>query len=128
MKSFYRNILISLLLLFSIIIMYAFYYSMSSPYRIDSHLAKELIHQNYFDVILDVRTQTERDTLGFYPNSVHIPSAALETIFQKQFPDKQVKVLLYCNTGQRARKATEILRNMGYTDTLYIAGSHTTLF
>jgi phage shock protein E len=128
MKTLYRNTLISFLLLFSVLIIYAFYYSMSSPYRINSSEAKEMIRQNYFDVILDVRTQTERDTLGFYPNSLHIPSAALEAVFQKEFPDIQTKILIYCNTGQRARKATEILRTMGYTNTLYIAGSHTSLF
>ena len=126
-KTIYTNISIILLLLLFSVLVYAYYYSMHSPYRIDSGEAKEMIRQNKFDSILDVRTKAERDTLGFYPNSIHIPSGDLEKNFPKRFPDKEIKALLYCNSGQRARKATETLRNMGYSNILYIAGPYTTL-
>ena len=35
----------------------------------------------------------------------------LETEFVKKYPNKNIFILAYCNTGQRARKAVEKLEN-----------------
>ena len=102
-------------------------YSLTSPYRIDASEAKRRLAAGDFDVVLDVRTSAERDLIGSYPGSVHIPSADLERDFPTKFPNKSVKVLVYCNTGQRARRATDILHNLGYPNVVYIAGSHLSL-
>ncbi len=97
-------------------------YAMDSDYRISSQIAKQLLAAKAFDVILDVRTDLERETLGSYPGSTHIQSADLEHLMPNLFPDQGIRILVYCNTGQRARKATEILHAMGYKNTVYIAG------
>lgn len=97
---------------------YLYDLSVNSPHRISSEEAK----RRSFDVILDVRTDLERRTLGFYPGSVHIQSADLEREMPSRYPDRSISILIYCNTGHRARLATDKLHAMGYTNTVYITG------
>lgn len=104
-----------------------YFYTYYSPFRISSEEAKERIKNKEFDVVLDVRTDFERNTLGYYPTSVHIESSHLEDMMPKFYPDKSIKILVYCNTGQRARRATDILHKMGYNNTMYITSGHKSL-
>ncbi len=102
-------------------------YANESPYKISSATAKQLIAANKFAGILDVRTAAEREVLGFYPGSYHVPASDLDVIVPQMFPDKNVALLVYCNTGQRARRATEKLHALGYKNTVYISGGHNDL-
>jgi len=110
-----------------VVLVYLYRYAMDSPFRIDSVVAKEMLASNQFDVVLDVRTDLERSTLGFYPGSIHVPSAKLESAIERVIPDKTTRILVYCNTGQRARNATEKMRTLGYTNAVYIASGHRSL-
>jgi len=78
----YRTIVLSLVLIAVIVfIYYSYQYAVSfdiSKYRISSETAKSLIKNKKIDVVLDVRTDAERNTLGYYPGSIHIQSADLE--------------------------------------------------
>ena len=105
----------------------AYLYATDSPYRISSADAKQRIKSNQIDVILDVRTDTERNTLGFYPGSIHIQSADLERMMPKLVPTKHARILAYCNTGHRARMATDKLHALGYNNAVYISSTYTTL-
>lgn len=105
----------------------AYLYATDSPYRISSSDAKQRIKGNQIDAILDVRTDTERTTLGFYPGSIHIQSADLERMMPTLLPNKQTRILAYCNTGHRARMATDKLHALGYVNTVYISSTYTTL-
>ena len=102
-------------------------YAIDSPYRINSDYAKQLIKEHKIDLILDVRTNLERTTLGFYPGSVHIQSSELEDLMPKYYPDRNISILAYCNSGQRARIATEKLHALGYVNAVYIATAHISL-
>ena len=102
-------------------------YAEDSPMKISSDLAKQKIAENKIDLILDVRTDIERSSLGFYPGSIHITADSLETTMNTVFPEKRLRILLYCNTGQRARRAAERLQAMGYKNVVYISGSYKTL-
>jgi rhodanese-related sulfurtransferase len=106
---------------------YLYYYAVSSVYRISPEEAKRLLRDKQIDLILDVRTDLERDTLGSYPGSVHIQGADLEREILKRYPDRSLRILIYCNTGQRARAATDKLHSLGYTQARYISGSYTGL-
>ncbi len=99
-------------------------YAIDSPYRINSAYAKQLIHDKKIDLILDVRTNVERATLGYYPGSVHIQGSELNDLMPKYYSDRNTRILVYCNSGQRARIATEKLHALGYVNALYIATSH----
>jgi len=82
----------------------------------------------FVGLILDVRTDLERSTLGFYPNSVHIQSADLEREMPKRYPDKNIRILAYCNTGHRARMATDKLQTLGYKNARYISSGYKSLY
>jgi len=56
------------------LVYYLYTLAVDSPHRISSLDAKQRIQKGEFDVILDVRTDLEVQTMGFYPGSVHIPS------------------------------------------------------
>jgi rhodanese-related sulfurtransferase len=102
-------------------------YATDSPHRISSEEAKRRISAKEIDVVLDVRTDTERKTLGIYPGSLHIQSADLPVEAPKQLPNKKARILAYCNTGHRARMATDKLHELGYKNAVYISGQHTSL-
>ncbi len=106
---------------------WAYKYANESPYKISNETAKKLLAAKKFDAVLDVRTDIERETLGYYPGSIHVPAADLDVMALQLFPKKTESILIYCNTGQRARRATEKLQAMGYKNTVYVVGSHISL-
>lgn len=110
-----------------LIIRQVYLYATDSPHRISSEEARSRIKHGEIDLILDVRTTVERNTLGFYPGSVHIPSSELEATIPKLYPNKQIRILAYCNTGHRARAATDKLHALGYTNAVYISSHHQSL-
>ena len=124
-RSLVVTLSIILILAFTFFALYR--YAEDSPLKISSEEAKQRIAENKIDLILDVRTDLERSTLGFYPGSVHITSDSLEITMKTVFPDKRMRILVYCNTGQRARRAAERLEAMGYRNVVYISGSYKTL-
>jgi rhodanese-related sulfurtransferase len=105
----------------------AYLYATWSPYRISSQEAKRRIDAGEIDLILDVRTDLERESLGFYPGSVHIQSADLDKMMPEKYPNKSIRILAYCNTGHRARLATDKLHALGYDKSVFISSSYTTL-
>lgn len=116
--------LIYFIVLFGVIgaiIYYLYSYTNASPYRVSSEVANIFLRTNKFDVILDVRTRMERENLGYYPGSTNIPVNELSQQFPKNYPNKNNIILVYCNTGQRARYATDLLRSMGYKNAVYIS-------
>jgi len=128
MKYSYRSAILLVAVVSIISVVYYLYrYAMDSPYRISSAEAKMLIQAKKIDLILDVRTDAELSLLGHYPGSVHIQSADLERRMQLEYPDKSIRILAYCNSGQRSRAATEKLHKLGYTNAAYIAGTYNTL-
>lgn len=119
------------LLLFAVFLIagvYVLYISANdSPFRVDASVARQKIAAGAYDAVLDVRTFAERSTLGYYPQSVHMAAADIEREVPARYPNKEVSILLYCNTGHRARLAAEKLHRLGYRNTEYISGPHRTL-
>jgi len=111
-----------------IIIYQAYLYATDSPHRISSEEARNRIKRGEIELILDVRTTLERNTLGFYPGSVHIQSSELEDRMPTAYPNKQIHILAYCNTGHRARMATDKLHALGYTNAVYISSHYQSLY
>ena len=128
-KGFYnkRIILILVIFVFITFIYFSYQYAVSSKYRVSSEKAKELIKDKKIDIVLDVRTDIERNTLGYYPGSIHIQSSELEKRMKNEYPNKNLHILVYCNTGHRARMATEKLHDMGYKNTMYISSTYNSL-
>jgi len=129
MKDFYnKKIILSLVfLVFIAFVYFSYQYAVSSKYIISSENAKKMITDKKIDLVLDVRTDSERSMLGYYPGSKHIQSADLEKRMTTEYPDKDIRIISYCNTGHRARMATEKLHQLGYKNAMYISSTYTSL-
>ena len=116
----------TLLLALAAVIGIVLYYTFRSPYLVSAQEAKKLIQERKIDVVLDVRSKLEYN-LGHYPEAVHIPTPELSQRIEQEIPKKDTSILIYCNTGQRSRYATDLLRAKGYKNVRYITGPYWTL-
>ncbi len=120
--------LIIALVIIIVVLFYQLYnYVMGSQYRISAATARKLLREKQFDIVLDVRTALERETLGYYSGSLHMPSADIAKKMPELFPNKSTRILVYCNNGPRARAATDKLHELGYKNAVYIASGHGSL-
>lgn len=83
--------------------------------------AKKLIKDNVPDVILDVRSNDEWKD-GHLSSATHIPLDDIKKKFNKAYPNKKTKVLIYCRSGARAGNAAQILESQGYTNVYSVSG------
>ena len=83
--------------------------------------AKRLIKEGKIKRVIDVRTVVEYRA-GHYPRALHIPVDKINEKTTMELPKKGL--LVYCNTGQRARFAAEKLEELGFEDVYYIAGTY----
>lgn len=91
------------------------------PYvKITPSEAKEMM-ENEDVIILDVRTEEEYNA-GHIKNAVLLPVTEIEDKAQELLPDKEVKILLYCRSGNRTQTASKLLREMGYTQVIDFGG------
>ena len=123
-----RLLFVSLLLLVGAAVFYFLYnMAVNSRWRISATEARRRLSVGEFDLVLDVRTAAERSTLGYYPGSVHVAAADLGRVIPARYPDKSAAILIYCNTGHRARLASDALHALGYENVRYISSSHMSL-
>jgi len=88
---------------------------------VSSSEAKRLIKEGKIKRVIDVRTVVEYRA-GHYPKALHIPVDKINEKTTTELPRKGL--LVYCNTGQRARFAAEKLEELGFRDVYYIAGTY----
>ena len=77
--------------------------------------AKAIMDSETEYLILDVRTQAEYDE-GHIPGAVLIPNTEIEARAEAELPDKDQMLLVYCRSGNRSKKAVDILVKLGYTN------------
>ena len=99
-------------------------YTYFGPNLISSEKAKEYIKSGKIRVVIDVRTAMEYRA-GHYPRAIHIPVNKINKKTTSELPKEGL--LVYCNTGQRARFAAEKLEYLGFKYVYYIAGLYSTL-
>lgn len=90
--------------------------------QISAQEAKNMMDEMEEVLILDVREQSEYD-------EAHIPGAVLlplGTISEKTaagvIPQKDSAVLVYCRSGNRSKKASQALADLGYTNIYEFGG------
>ena len=83
--------------------------------NITAEEAKQIMDSEEGYIILDVRTQEEYDQ-GHIPGAVLIPNTEIEARAKDELPDKDQLILVYCRSGNRSKKAAEILVELGYTN------------
>jgi phage shock protein E len=91
---------------------------------VSSEEAKKMIRSGKIKKVIDVRTITEYRA-GHYRGALHIPVNKINKKTTTELPKKGL--LVYCNTGQRARFAAEKLEELGFKDVYYIAGHYSSL-
>jgi phage shock protein E len=80
-----------------------------------------------FGLILDVRTQRERELYGYYPNSVVIPFEELTQASVSELVSKDTSILIYCKKGRRAGQAALMLKSWGFKNVKYIDQAYTSM-
>lgn len=99
-------------------------YTFTGENLISASEAKKLIKFGKIKQVIDVRTTTEY-RLGHYRGALHLPVSKMNEKTTSELPKRGL--LVYCNTGQRARIAAERLVELGFEDVYYIAGHYSTL-
>ena len=119
-----RGSILRVLLVALLVILVGFLvYNLSSPLAMGPDEAKALLKDGKFDAVVDVRTDTEWNA-GHFPLAIHIPVKRIQTDLPQRIPDKQAKILIYCNTSTRARIAAEMAVKLGYKNVRYLLGTH----
>ena len=83
--------------------------------QIDGAKAKALMDSERGYIIIDARTQEEYDQ-GHIPGAILIPEYEIADRAEKELPDKDQLILVYCRSGRRSKIAAEELVNLGYTN------------
>ena len=89
--------------------------------QVDMDEAQALMarEQNY--IILDVRT-AEEFAQGHIPGAIHVANESIGREEILQLPDKEQLILVYCRSGNRSKKASEKLVQLGYTNIVEFGG------
>ncbi len=81
----------------------------------------ERIRADSAPLVLDVRTRREY-AAGHIPGAVNIPHDELPGRLDELDGDKSLEVVVYCQTGQRAVIAEDVLARAGYTKVRNLEG------
>ena len=71
--------------------------------------------------IIDARTE-EEFAEGHIENAILIPEYEIAQRAEKELPDKDALILVYCRSGRRSKIASEELVNLGYTNVKEFGG------
>ena len=94
----------------------------SSAYeQISAAEAKALMDNESGYIIIDARTQEEYDQ-GHIPGAILIPEYEIADRAEKELPDKDQLILVYCRSGRRSKIAAEELVKLGYTNVKEFGG------
>lgn len=104
------------------------YFSTTEPSHVDmgyftitQKQAKEMIDTESGIIILDVRTEAEREG-GFIKNSILIPHTKIEEDAEDYLQNKDQVILVYCASGVRSKNAAEKLVKLGYKNIYEFGG------
>lgn len=102
-------------------IVLAVIYTYTGDSRVSGRHAGSLIRDGTVKTVVDVRTETEY-AMGHYPGAINIPIGQIGPETAK-LVDKTGGVIVYCNTGQRARYGANKFKKLGF-ETYYIGGTY----
>lgn len=116
MRTFFRPIsttIVSTLLLLTVISCAA----VSGGFRsLSVQEAQTFLTNNPETIVLDVRTPEEfASATGHLKNAKLLPVQELEQRLAELQPHKSKPILVYCRTGGRSARASEILSKQGFT-------------
>ena len=83
--------------------------------------AKALMDSESGYIIIDARTQEEYDQ-GHIPGAILIPEYEIADRAEKELPDKNQLILVYCRSGRRSKIAAQELVKLGYANVKEFGG------
>ena len=89
--------------------------------QITPQQAKEIMDTEKDYVIIDARTE-EEFAEGHIENAILIPEYEIANRAEKELPDKEQLILVYCRSGRRSKIASEELVKLGYTNVKEFGG------
>jgi rhodanese-related sulfurtransferase len=88
--------------------------------------AREHLSQNPKAVLLDVREDHEWDR-DHAEGAVHLGKGVLERDLEKQFPDSDQEIIMYCGGGYRSVLTASVAQEMGYRNVYSMIGGYKAL-
>ncbi len=83
--------------------------------HVDAQQAKKIIDKDTSIVVLDVRTPQEFNSpTGYLPRAINIPVQELESRLKELDKYRTRQLLVYCRSGNRSMRASEILQKQGF--------------
>lgn len=89
------------------------YYRCFGEYDVTMEQLKNM--QKEGTTIVDVRSPLEYEE-GHIEGSILIPEYELKKDIEKYLPNKDEKIILYCQTGHRSKRAQKELKQLGYSN------------
>ena len=89
--------------------------------QITAEQAKTIMDTEKDYVIIDARTEDEFAE-GHIENAILIPEYEISERAEKELPDKEQLILVYCRSGRRSKIASEELVKLGYTNVKEFGG------
>ena len=83
--------------------------------QITPQQAKEIMDTEQDYIIIDARTE-EEFAEGHIENAILIPEYEIKVRAEKELPDKDALIFVYCRSGRRSKIASEELVKLGYTN------------
>ena len=95
--------------------------SINSYEQITQQEAKTIMDTESDYIIIDARTD-EEFAKGHIKNAILIPEYEIAQRAEKELPDKEQLILVYCRSGRRSKIASEELVKLGYTNVKEFGG------
>jgi molybdopterin/thiamine biosynthesis adenylyltransferase/rhodanese-related sulfurtransferase len=92
--------------------------------EIEPAVLDSALHGARRPALIDVREPDEH-AQGMIPGTVHIPRGFLELRIERNVPDRDTPVVIYCASGTRSVLAARSLGELGYTNVSSLAGGFT---
>lgn len=89
--------------------------------QITAEQAKTIMDTEKGYIIIDARTE-EEFAEGHIENAILIPEYEIANRAEKELPDKEQLILVYCRSGRRSKIASEELVKLGYTNVKEFGG------
>ena len=89
--------------------------------QITAEEAKNIMDTESDYIIIDARTE-EEFAGGHIENAILIPEYEIAERAEKELPDKNQLILVYCRSGRRSKIASDELVKLGYTNVKEFGG------
>src|SRR6185503_9636928 len=94
--------------------------------EINLEQARARLAQNPKAILIDVREDAEW-AAGHAAEAKHLGKGVLERDIEKQFPDPDAEIIMYCGGGYRSALTCDVAQRMGYKNVSSLVGGYKAL-